>query len=102
MKDGLIEMDTERGKVIGFTSDKFLKGSYLWLKDGFVYISFIASKAEGNLRQLFQNITSKGYGIKVPNPFPKMEAICKHYGFQKTREYFKEAYEDIDVWIKVA
>jgi hypothetical protein len=43
-----------------------------------------------------------GYDIKVPNPFQKMEAICKAKDFTKTTEHWDEMGEDIDVWVKHA
>lgn len=102
MKDGLIEMDTKRGRAIGFTSDKFRKGSYLWLSKGYVYISFIVSlePGKGNLSKLFKNIQKRGYGIKVPTPFARMEAIVKSHEFKKTAEYSKEMSSEVEVWVK--
>ena len=100
MKDGIIELDTDRAKELGFTSDKYF--GYLWKKGNYVIISTIGCNRQnsGYLRELFALIQKKGYGIKVPNPFPKMEEICKHYGFKKTSEYFKVAKTNIPVYIK--
>ena len=86
MKDGIIELDTEFAKEIGFTSDKFQ--GYLWKVGNYIYISVIKSnnRKQGNLTSLFNAIQEKGFGIKVPTPFPLMEAICKKKGFETTIE----------------
>ena len=51
MKDGHIEIDSENGKIFGFTSDLF--EGYLWKKENDIYISFIISihEGKGNLRK---------------------------------------------------
>lgn len=97
-----IDLDSKLGKELGFTSGKFNGGSYLWQVDNYIYISFIHSKEEGkgNLSCLFNAILAKGYGIKVPTPFAKMELICKAKGFQKTKEWFAACEEYADVWVK--
>jgi len=97
-----INPDSEEGKELGFTSDKFF--GWLSKAKGFVYISFIESKdsGKGNLSELFENILSKGYGIKVPTPFPKMKRIVKERGFEKTYEERSEPQIDgsVEVWVK--
>lgn len=94
IKGGVIELDSEFGKEIGFTSDKFQ--GYLWKAGGYVYISAIKSihPEQGNLSALFACIEEKGFGIKVPAPFPKMEAILNQKGFKKTIET-----ADIVIWV---
>ena len=100
MKDGIIDLDSEKGKDLGFTSDKF--EGYLWKHGRYIYISFIISKqqGEGNLSQLFTNIESKGYGIKVPTPFARMTQILLTHGFTPTKEWFKQAGDYAEVWVK--
>ena len=100
MRDGIIELNTERGLDFGFTSDKF--EGWLWKEKEYVYISFIISKQsnQGNLKGLFDAIQEKGYGIKVPQPFALMRQICQRYGFTETQERFKEVNDDCDVWVK--
>lgn len=81
MIDHKIELDSPFAQKIGFTSGKFF--GWLWRKGNVIYISFIESKHEsqGNFRELIKNINDKGFTIKVPTPFPKMEEICKRLGF---------------------
>ena len=99
MKDGIILLDTKTGKELGFTSDKFILGSYLWKKDEYIYILFIHSKEKrkGNLSKFFDTIL-KGYGIKVPNPSALMEAILIKKEFERTEEFFETSGRD--VWVK--
>lgn len=82
----IIELDTEFAKEIGFTSDKFQ--GYLWKVEGTIYISAIRSlkPRQGNLTALFNAIWGKGYQIKVPEPLPLMEYICRQKGFTRTIE----------------
>lgn len=97
-----IDLDTPEAHEIGFTSDKF--DGYLWKGDHHITISVITSRhpGQGNLSRLFDAIQAKGLGIRVPNPFPRMEAICKKKGFIKTQEPFAPEHgihDLIDVWV---
>ena len=100
MSDEIIELGTPLANELGFTSDKF--DGYLWKKDTHVVISFIISlhERQGNLRRLFESITDKGFGIKVPTPFDRMRKICMKNGFKMTEEWFKEAECNVEVWVK--
>jgi len=99
MKDGIIELDSESAKEIEFTSNNFQ--DFLWKVGEYIYISFIKSlnPGQGKLSSLFNNIQKKGFGIKVPTPFPLMEAICKQKGFKLTSEYNKQYNEAVEVWV---
>lgn len=99
MKDGIIILDGKFATEIGFTCDKF--EGYLWKVGDYIYISLIKSLNPGHrdLSTLFNSILKKGYGIKVPTPFPRMESICKRKGFKLTTEPHKEYNETVDVWI---
>lgn len=100
MKDGIIHLDTDRGKQFGFTSDKFY--GWLWKRGNYIIISFIESlyEGQGNLSALFNNILGKNYGIKVPTPFARMEKILKLKGFRQTYEYSKTFGESVEIWVK--
>lgn len=100
MKDGIIELDSEPGKELGFTSDKFLDSSYLWKRGEYIYISAIETreKGKGHLSLLFNTIL-KEYGIKVSNLFPPMEVIIGMRGFERTKEH-SEQYGNVEVWVK--
>ena len=102
MIEGIIELDSDFAKGLGFTSDKF--EGYLWGYPSEIYISFIESRqqGQGNLSKLFDEIWKRGLRIKVPTPFARMEAILKHKGFKQTWEYSETFMEDCEVWIKDA
>ena len=100
-EEGIIKLDTKFANSIGFTSDKFDSISYLWRVGDYIFVSMIKSihKGEGNLTKLFDAITEKGYGIKVPTPFPLMEAILIRKGFCETIEH-SEQMGDVEMWVK--
>lgn len=96
-----IDVDSEWGNKLGFTSDKFM--GYLFHVGDYITISFIASKipGQGNLSKLFDRIQELGLGIRVPTPFPLMEYIVKKKQFKMTRAPFAPEHgihELIDVW----
>ena len=98
---GMVELDSPFAKEVGFTSDKF--EGYLWLHPDCVYISFIVSTSEGqgNLSKLFDAIWERGYKIKVPTPFARMEAILEKKGFEHTWEPASwGGPEEVEVWVK--
>lgn len=103
MDNGIVELDTEFAKSIGFTSDKF--HGYLWKDGNVITISLIESKIQGSgyLRELFHIIEYKGFKVKVPNPLPNMQVILEHYGFSPHFEPFAPEignYDPVEVWEK--
>lgn len=84
MESGIIELDSERGKEIGFTSDKFGAHSYLWEKDGAIIISFIESLQKGNFKDLVNTILDQGLRVEVPTPLDEMKRIVEKCGYKKT------------------
>jgi len=100
MTDGIVEIDSEFGKTIGFTSDKFSGDSYLWREGTRIMMSLIFSKNEGqgNLSALFEGIEAQGLIVAVPTPLGRMGAILKKKGFvMHLEENEMGAYE---VWQK--
>ena len=73
---------------------------YISLIEDTVWLSAVLSKHDGhgNLSRLIRNLHKK-HRIKVPGPFPRMEAICEHLGFRKTTEEFPEVGEPITVYV---
>ena len=100
MDEGIIKLDTDFAQELGFTSDKFF--GYLWRHPGEIYISFIESlqQGQGNLSKLFDAIWERGYTIKVPTPFARMQAILEHKGFEQTWEWADGFDCDCEVWIR--
>ena len=98
-----IDVDSEWGNKLGFTSDKFM--GYLFHVGDYITISFIESKdrGKGNLSKLFDRIEELGFGIRVPTPFPLMEHIIKKKGFNRAMVPFAPEHginELVDVWVK--
>jgi len=103
-KDGviklIIKLDSEFGRKLGFTSDKF--EGWLWRDGNDIWISFIKTKHEGrgDLSRLFETILEMGYTIKVPTPVGKMKLILINKGFKRTIEFDERTGELIEVWVK--
>jgi len=99
--EGIIRVGTINGDSLGFTAALFMEDSYLWKKEGSIYVSLIESREKGTgaLRSLFETLESKGFTIKVPTPFPRMLQILQKQGFTRTFEEFQPG--DLgEVWIK--
>lgn len=74
--------DSDEGRDIGFTSDKF--GGYLWNdENGVIIISLIQSRYEGkgNVKSLFDVLRSKFHTIVIPIASARLEFIANKYGF---------------------
>jgi hypothetical protein len=97
--DFVCEPGDPRVKKFGWTKSKFR--GYLSIIDHTIWISSVWSNRIGcgNYSRLVKNIHKAGYEIKVPSPFPRMEAICEHLGFKKTEELFEEIGETITVYV---
>ena len=80
MKNGIINLNTDRAKSLGFTRDKF--HGYLWKQGNFITISLIESidPGKGHLSTFFDNIENKGYCLIVPTPSNRMKVICERRG----------------------
>jgi len=100
VKDGIIEPDSEFGRQIGFTSDKF--EGWLLKKGDVIYISLIINKQpeKDNLSKLLDNILRLGYTIKVPTPLGVIELKECKKGFRLAKVWWDLAEEWVDVWVK--
>ena len=96
--DGIVELDSDFGKELGFTSDKF--HGYLWLTGKTIIISFIVSLQEGkgNLSRLFNAIGGFGYKIEIPTPSVKMQQIAEKRGFKQKFVYDDSFKEHVEIW----
>jgi hypothetical protein len=101
MKEGIIKVNSKRGILFDFTSFKYAQGSYLWLKDNYIMISFIETvrKGNGDFTRLIKRIHKAGFGVKVPTPLPGMLEIVKKKGFKKTMEFDENFDGDIEVGV---
>jgi hypothetical protein len=87
-KVGMINVDTESAKLLGFTSDKFSKDSYLWREDNTIIISNIFSKQKGAFRELIESIRREGFDFEIPTPSRRMIEIGKK---QNWNFYYKKS-----------
>lgn len=97
MTDGIITLDTDRGRLLGFTSDRF--GGYLWKKGDRIYVSMIISAAKGNFRQLVQTIRERGLSVAIPTPLGRMEEIVRKNGYRQEFPYDEQYGECVEVWV---
>lgn len=98
---GMIEMDSEFAKTIGFVSSRFLSCSYLWGEGNRIIIRTIecTDRRRGYLRELFRAIWDLGVEIAVRTPLSAMTEILVHYGFKKT--IVKDPiYGKVELWVK--
>lgn len=84
--EGLVDLDSEVGRDIGFTCDKF--SGWCWVDGDRFIISFIRSRrpGQGNLRRLIQAVRARGYRVAVPTPSTRMRSILRRLGFVPLRE----------------
>lgn len=99
MIDGMIELNSEFGKTLGFTSDRFGNGSYLWKRNGAIIVSFIESLAGGNFRRLVETIRSLGFAVHVPTPLGRMAEIVRKNGYRQTFPFSEAFGECVEVWV---
>lgn len=97
--NGMIELDSEFAKEIGFTSDKF--DGYLWRIDRKIIISVIWSLKEGcgNLSRLFEAIELRGFTVAVPTPSIRMASILRGKGLNPHVEETSEM-GPVEIWEK--
>lgn len=98
MSDGIVNLDTDFARLIGFTSDIF--DGYLWRDGDRVVISFIASKqpGRGHFSALMKSIKDQGLRVAVPTPFPQMVKILTAKGFVPHDVYDEEMETVVEVW----
>jgi len=98
IKSGIIDVDSEVGKVFGLTSDKWnAKFTWLWYSNGYIYFSCLAAMepGKGSLSKLIEKVTELGFPIKIPTPLGIYVASLEKRGFVKG---FSE--EGQEVWTK--
>jgi len=75
INEGIINIDTESAKQLGFTSDRFDPHSYLWRTGNTIIISFIIAKQKGMFRRLIEAILQSGFDFEIPTPSGRMREI---------------------------
>jgi hypothetical protein len=98
---GMIEMDSEFAKKIGFISGRFLSCSYLWGEGNRIIIKTIecSDRRRGYLRELFKAIWDLGVEIAVRTPLSTMKEILVHYGFKKTLVQ-DPVFGRVELWVR--
>jgi hypothetical protein len=98
---GLIDLDSDFAKRVGFISSRFISCSYLWGEGNRVIINTIecTDRRRGYLRDLFKAIWNLGGEIAVRTPLGTMEQILMHYGFKKTI-VADPIYGKLELWVK--
>ncbi len=98
---GVIEMDSEFAKTIGFVSTRFLSCSYLWGEGNRIIIRTIecTDRRRGYLRDLFKAVWNLGVEIAVYTPLSTMKEILVHYGFKETIAK-DPIYGKVELWVK--
>ena len=96
MPEGEIPLNSDRGWLLGFTSDRF--DGYLWKTEGAIMVSLITSYRRGNFRQLAERILKSGLAVKIPTPLGRMQEIVRKAGYRETQEEY-EPFGPCDVWV---
>jgi hypothetical protein len=111
VEDGVIFEDSEFGKTIGFTKNRF--SGVIWKRDGHVWIGFLEDKQNDpeNIFRLIDSILALGYRVACPSPSTKLRSILEVKNFVKTEQpYYIEPFkngwskhycERKDIWIRV-
>jgi hypothetical protein len=97
--DYVCEPGDPRVRKYGWRKGKF-KG-YVSIVEKTIWISSVWSlqPGRGNFKRMVKRMHNAGYEVKVPSPFPNMESICNHLGFERTEELFPEADEMVTVYV---
>jgi len=82
INEGIIKIDTESIKELGFTSDKFDPASYLWRVGNTIVISMIIANQKGVFCQLMKTIQEKGFDFEIPTPSRRMRQIGEKQGWR--------------------
>lgn len=99
-EDGGIPLDSDLGNLLGFTSDRFGKGSYLWKLNGAIIVSLITlSLKTGNFRELVESILANGFRVEIPTPIGRMRNIVEKCGYIKEYRTCELSKESVEVWV---
>lgn len=87
-KLGLIRVDSEKGKQLGLTSDRFTEDSYLWLEGNTLHLSLLTSKKEhqGYVLNIMNNAKAAGYDMDCWPISVRMKIILLRFGFVITED----------------
>jgi hypothetical protein len=98
---GRIDVDSEPGVWLDFTSNIFEPFSCLWKEGKEIYVGFIATKyrGAGHFRAFCCKTIPMGFTLKIPEPSPFLRDICLRNGYRMEMEEFGDmgAHE---IWTK--
>ena len=81
----LVLLDSEKGKELGLTSDRFYENSYLWIveEENTLFLSLLMSKEEhkGYVLNILNKGKERGYTMKACTVSSRMDNILKKFGF---------------------
>ncbi len=98
--DGIIHLDSDLGRLLGFTSDRFAEDSYLWKLNGAIIVSMITlSLRTGNFRELVEKILENGFRVEIPTPIGRMREIVEKCGYTKEYRTCELSKESVEVWV---
>jgi len=86
VKEGVIGIDSESAKELGFTSDRFFPFSYLWRTGNTIIISFIMARQKGMFCQLVKSIQEHGFDFEIPTPCARMKEIGRKQNWNFCRK----------------
>lgn len=84
LPEGKIEVDSDFGKEIGFTTEAgFDKDCYLWgyPHENGLMLSLIICKKKGGFKNLIQNIEKRKLFFRIPTPSGRMIEIGNKQGW---------------------
>jgi len=97
INEGIINIDTEAAKELGFTSDKFNPASYLWRDGNTIIVSLIIANRKGAFCQLMKTITEKGFDFEIPTPSNRMREIGKKQGWNYCQKFSEDFGEYVEI-----
>jgi hypothetical protein len=97
INEGIIQINSESAKELGFTSDKFDSGSYLWREGNTIIISLITGRVKGSSRNLIQTIQGMGFDFEIPTPSNRMREIAEKQGWNSYRKLWIEVGQYVEI-----
>ena len=107
ISDGLILVDSDDAKLIGFTKKLFTKQSYIFKRNNELCFTVICihpeKQRQGNLTNFIKNVETMGFIVKIPEPMNPMKNFLKKNNWKKTIEDCElpsGMIEETDVWVR--
>lgn len=84
----------------GFTADRFVADSYLWITGKICTVSFVETldQGRGHFSHLVKAIEADGFQVEVPTPLRQMQDILSKWGFKPKIVWDEQMEEEVKVW----